>query len=55
MTRSLNRVFEDPLFVGYGLPKWGFELNHLAYADDTLSSLHLMSILLGDNTDFKVI
>ncbi|XP_019256289.1 PREDICTED: uncharacterized protein LOC109234676 [Nicotiana attenuata] len=34
--RSLNKLFEDRSFVGFGMPKWSDPLNHLAYADDTI-------------------
>ncbi|XP_070054663.1 uncharacterized protein [Nicotiana tomentosiformis] len=33
---SLNKLFEDKLFVGFGMPKWSDSLNHLAYADDAI-------------------
>ncbi|XP_075076724.1 uncharacterized protein LOC107810356 [Nicotiana tabacum] len=33
---SLNKLFEDRSFVGFGMPKWFDPLNHLAYADDTI-------------------
>ncbi|XP_019250874.1 PREDICTED: uncharacterized protein LOC109229775 [Nicotiana attenuata] len=33
---SLNKLFEDRSFVGFGMPKWSDPLNHLAYADDTI-------------------
>lgn len=36
LSRSLNALFEDVQFIGYGLPKWSSQLNHLAYADDTI-------------------
>lgn len=36
LSRALNHLFEDDLFVGYGLPKWSTNLNHLAYVDDTI-------------------
>lgn len=36
MSRSLNRLFEDNKFVGYGLPKWSAQINHLSYANDTI-------------------
>ncbi|XP_075091889.1 uncharacterized protein LOC142172035 [Nicotiana tabacum] len=34
--RSLNKLFEDKSFVGFGMPKWSDPLNHLAYADDMI-------------------
>ncbi|XP_075101861.1 uncharacterized protein LOC142177287 [Nicotiana tabacum] len=34
--KSLNKLFEDKSFVGFGMPKWSNPLNHLAYADDTI-------------------
>lgn len=36
LTRALNALFEENQFVGYGMPKWSSNLNHLAYADDTI-------------------
>ncbi|XP_075101068.1 uncharacterized protein LOC142176735 [Nicotiana tabacum] len=36
LSRSLNKLFEDKSFIGYGMPKWTEPLNHLAYADDTI-------------------
>ncbi|XP_059291469.1 uncharacterized protein LOC132044948 [Lycium ferocissimum] len=32
----LNSLFEDNGFRSYGMPKWSANLNHLAYADDTI-------------------
>lgn len=34
LSRSLNSLFEDQQFVGFRMPKWSSNLNHLAYADD---------------------
>ncbi|XP_070039154.1 uncharacterized protein [Nicotiana tomentosiformis] len=44
--RSLNKLFEDKSFVGFGMPKWSDPLDHLAYADDTiiLASAHPPSL-----------
>ncbi|XP_075087488.1 uncharacterized protein LOC142169519 [Nicotiana tabacum] len=36
LSRSLNKLFEDKSFVGFGMPKWSDPLNHLAYVDDTI-------------------
>lgn len=36
LSRALNSLFDDPYYVGYGMPKWSDNLNHLAYADDTI-------------------
>lgn len=36
VARSLNQFFEDTDFIGYSMPKWSPELNHLAYVDDTI-------------------
>ncbi|XP_075085049.1 uncharacterized protein LOC142168286 [Nicotiana tabacum] len=46
LSRSLNKLFEDKSFVGFGMPKWSDSLNHLAYADDTIifASAHLSSL-----------
>ncbi|XP_059290737.1 uncharacterized protein LOC132044271 [Lycium ferocissimum] len=36
LSRSLNSLFDDKEFKGFGMPKWIPQLNHLAYADDTI-------------------
>ncbi|XP_075107022.1 uncharacterized protein LOC142180004 [Nicotiana tabacum] len=36
LSMSLNKLFEDKQFKGFGLPNWTVPLNHLAYADDTI-------------------
>ncbi|XP_070034166.1 uncharacterized protein [Nicotiana tomentosiformis] len=36
LSRSLNKLFEDKQFRGFGMPKWTDPLDHLAYADDTI-------------------
>ncbi|XP_070050658.1 uncharacterized protein [Nicotiana tomentosiformis] len=36
LTRSMNILFDDKRFVGYGMAKWTDPLNHLAYANDTI-------------------
>nr|XP_016452212.1 PREDICTED: uncharacterized protein LOC107776803 [Nicotiana tabacum] len=36
LSRSLNKLFEDNKFRGFGMPKWSDLLNHLAYADDII-------------------
>ncbi|KAK6775816.1 hypothetical protein RDI58_026817 [Solanum bulbocastanum] len=36
LSRSLNKLFEDQEFRGYGMPKWSPKINHLSYADDTI-------------------
>ncbi|XP_060170581.1 uncharacterized protein LOC132601517 [Lycium barbarum] len=36
LTRSLNKLQEKPSFIGYGMPKWSPQINHLSYADDTI-------------------
>ncbi|XP_019242127.1 PREDICTED: uncharacterized protein LOC109222200 [Nicotiana attenuata] len=55
LSRSLNKLFEDKSFVGFGMPKWSDPLNHLAYADDTIifasahpSSLSKIMSVLGN-------
>lgn len=45
LSRALNALIEDPQYVGYGLPKWSANINHLPFADDTIYLLHLMAIL----------
>ncbi|XP_075103791.1 uncharacterized protein LOC142178353 [Nicotiana tabacum] len=46
LSRSLNKLFDDKSFVGFGMPKWTDPLNHLAYADDTIifASAHAESL-----------
>lgn len=36
LSRGLNNLYSNKRFKGYGLPKWSPEINHLAYADDTI-------------------
>ncbi|XP_060185616.1 uncharacterized protein LOC132615077 [Lycium barbarum] len=36
LSRALNSLFEESNYIGYGMPKWSYPLNHLAYADDTI-------------------
>lgn len=36
MIRALNNLFNDIYYVGYGMPKWSSNLNHLAYEDGTI-------------------
>ncbi|XP_060182380.1 uncharacterized protein LOC132612050 [Lycium barbarum] len=36
LSRALNSLFDQSSFVGYGMPKWSADLNHLAYVDDTI-------------------
>lgn len=36
LSRSLNNLHRDKDYIGYRLPKWSPEINHLAYADDTI-------------------
>lgn len=36
LSRSLNNSFLDRRFIEFGLPKWSPQINHLAYADDTI-------------------
>lgn len=45
MTRAFNQLFDDNSYVGYGMPKWSSNLNHLTCANDT-SSFHLLMIIL---------
>lgn len=34
--RSLNGLFDDERYIGYGMPKLSPQTNHLAYADNTI-------------------
>ncbi|XP_075083282.1 uncharacterized protein LOC142167029 [Nicotiana tabacum] len=36
LSRSLNKLFEDKRFKGFGMPKWTDPFNHLAYVDGTI-------------------
>ncbi|XP_070046820.1 uncharacterized protein [Nicotiana tomentosiformis] len=36
LTRSMNNLFDDKRFIGYGMPKWTDPLYHLACADDII-------------------
>ncbi|XP_060195246.1 uncharacterized protein LOC132624493 [Lycium barbarum] len=36
LTRALNALFDNDLYKGFGMPKWSANLNHLAFADDTI-------------------
>ncbi|XP_060194905.1 uncharacterized protein LOC132624092 [Lycium barbarum] len=36
LSRSLNALFDDSCYMGYRLPKWSFNINHLSYANDTI-------------------
>ncbi|WMV07615.1 hypothetical protein MTR67_001000 [Solanum verrucosum] len=36
LARSLNQLFKDQKYKGFGLPKWSPVINHLSYADDTI-------------------
>lgn len=45
MKIALNQLFDDISYVGYGMPKWSSNLNHLAYADDTIILLFLIITL----------
>lgn len=36
LSTSLNNSFLDRRFIEFGLPKWSPQINHLAYADDTI-------------------
>lgn len=33
---SLNNQFQDEKFIGYDMPKWSPQINHLAYANEML-------------------
>ncbi|WMV30097.1 hypothetical protein MTR67_023482 [Solanum verrucosum] len=36
LSRALNSLFENHNFVGYGMPNWSRNINHIAYVDDTI-------------------
>ncbi|XP_060202206.1 uncharacterized protein LOC132630668 [Lycium barbarum] len=55
LSRALNSMFGNSLYVGYALPKWSANINHLAYADDTIifasaerNSLQMIMNILRD-------
>lgn len=47
MTRRLNYLFLDKKYIGYGIPKWSPNINHLDYEDDT--------ILFGSGDEYSII
>ena len=36
LSKSLNSLFDDDLFLCYGMPKWSTNTNHPSYADNTI-------------------
>lgn len=36
LSKSLNSLFDNSEFKGYAMPKWSDNINHLAYANDTI-------------------
>ncbi|XP_070050533.1 uncharacterized protein [Nicotiana tomentosiformis] len=56
LSRSLNKMFEDKAFIGFGIPKWSEPLNHLTYADDTIifasTQPESLKKAVGDATGF---
>ncbi|XP_075086276.1 uncharacterized protein LOC142168987 [Nicotiana tabacum] len=34
--RALDELFDNPDFIGFGMPKWSQNINYLSYADDTI-------------------
>ncbi|XP_049362737.1 uncharacterized protein LOC125827465 [Solanum verrucosum] len=36
LSRTLNALHSDSSYLGYGLPKWSPNINHLSYVDDTI-------------------
>ncbi|XP_059285930.1 uncharacterized protein LOC132039470 [Lycium ferocissimum] len=55
ISRALNSLYDNSLYVGYGLPKWSANINHLVYADDTIifasakrNSLQMIMDILKD-------
>nr|XP_016462864.1 PREDICTED: uncharacterized protein LOC107785952 [Nicotiana tabacum] len=34
--RALDALFDNPNFIGFGMPKWSQNINYLSYADDTI-------------------
>ncbi|KAH0696122.1 hypothetical protein KY290_013483 [Solanum tuberosum] len=36
LSRAFNSLFLVPDFKGFGMPKWSDQINHLAYANDTI-------------------
>jgi len=36
LSRGLNSLFEDPDYIGYGMPKWSPTVSHLSYANDSI-------------------
>ncbi|KAG5623545.1 hypothetical protein H5410_008763 [Solanum commersonii] len=52
MSRALSASHSDHEFAGFGMPKWSPDINHLAYADDTIvfASANEESLILIMNT-----
>lgn len=46
--RALDALFDNPKFIGFGMPKWGLNINYFSYAENTLifSSSHYGAIQL---------
>lgn len=44
--RALDALFDNPDFIGFGMPKWNKNINYLSYVDDTIifSSSHYGAI-----------
>lgn len=53
MTKNLNQLFEDYAYVGYKIPKWSSNINHLAYDDDTIIFLSFNYFYEENNGGFK--
>lgn len=57
LSRALNFLFDDRLFVGYGLPKWSAQINHLAYAYDTIifssADTYFLKMIVAILQDYK--
>lgn len=55
LSRALNALFLNSNFKCFGMPKWSENMNHLAYADDTIifasadkTSLQSIMMIIGD-------
>lgn len=36
LSRSLNNLYDNADYKGFGMPKWSPQINHLSYAYDTI-------------------
>lgn len=53
--RDLDGLFDNPDFIGFGMPKWCHNINYLSYANDTFifGSFHygVIQLIMNDLED----